>query len=174
MFIEFDEEGLELHLLIVQRLKRNVAIFIIGLPAVVNHLVSECRDNDACDGWQWTFINLYDVRCTWRLCTFALHRAAIGVTEPLGHKVPNYITPNQGSLPSTTGITLAGWLLEEFGVRPCPGHDRDQDRAWVLILSKSPNLVGQLTTLQQLVSVGVGFLGPQLGLNNFTLDLGIW
>ena len=56
MFIELDEEGLELHPLMVRRLKQHAAICITRLLAVVNSLVKKCPDNDACDGLQWTFI----------------------------------------------------------------------------------------------------------------------
>ena len=101
------------------------------ITPVINNLVFECCYDVACDGWQWSFTDVYDVGSTWRLYSFAVHQAAIGVVEALGCKGPNYFTLDQGSPPSTTGIVLTSWLLGELGFSlrlehdhvPCLGTD---------------------------------------------------
>ena len=83
MFIKLHEEGLELHPLIVRRFKQSAAICISGLPVVVSSSVSQCPNNNACEGWQWIFTHFYDVGSTSRSFTFSVHRAAIGVPGAL-------------------------------------------------------------------------------------------
>ena len=71
-------------------------------------------------------LDLCDVASNFRLYTFSVHGAAIGVLEAMGRKVPNFATFDQGALRSTSINALFGQLLGHLEVSVCSGGELDQ------------------------------------------------
>ena len=178
IFVELvQDEEFYFHPVIYRRLRAGCPICVVGPAVEAKAAQTELSGPEACEGWKWLNVSLYDIGSTHTHYKWKEVHAIVGVPDKLRFKMPNYITVDQGHVASPTTVALLGFLLNGLGL--CPKNsdatevaEVPGDLVWILICTSLPGLPFQCSALTELVSVGVLFTGPKSGFRDYIEQVG--